>query len=58
MTSASLDFERAGTRLTAYAERALFWPRGRCLLLADLHLGKGEVLRREARPMTWPGSRP
>ncbi|ROR25124.1 putative phosphoesterase [Comamonas sp. BIGb0124] len=56
MTSASLDFERAGTRLTAYAERALFWPRGRCLLLADLHLGKGEVLRRAGIPVPRGGT--
>lgn len=37
---------RAGTRLIALGERALYWPAGRALLLADLHLGKADVFRR------------
>ena len=35
----------AGERLQLFAERALYWPARRRLLLADLHLGKGDVLR-------------
>ena len=35
-----------GERLQLHADRALYWPaRGR-LLIADLHLGKGDVFRR------------
>ena len=36
----------AGERLELHSERAVFWPREKCLLLADLHFGKGSVLRR------------
>jgi DNA ligase-associated metallophosphoesterase len=43
---AGLALEVGGERLVALADRALHWPaRGR-LLLADLHLGKGDVFRR------------
>ena len=38
--------EVAGETLTLHADRALFWPRVRWLLLADVHFGKGAVLRR------------
>jgi len=38
--------EVAGERLQLHADRALFWPRMRWLLLADVHFGKGAVLRR------------
>jgi len=43
---ASLTVERAGQPVQLLAERALFWPARRWLLIADLHLGKGEALRR------------
>ncbi len=36
----------AGETLELHGERALHWRRGRCLLVADVHLGKGAVLRR------------
>lgn len=36
----------AGEHMLLHAERALFWPRERTLLLADLHLGKGQVFRK------------
>ncbi len=36
----------AGESLDLHAERALYWHRRRCLLLADVHFGKGSVLRR------------
>jgi len=38
--------EVAGERLQLHAECALYWPRMRWLLLADVHFGKGAVLRR------------
>ena len=37
--------ELAGETMLLHAERVLFWPRERTLLLADLHLGKGQVFR-------------
>lgn len=36
----------AGERFTLHADRALWWPRLRSLLVADVHFGKGSVLRR------------
>jgi len=43
---ACLGLDVGGERLVALADRALHWPaRGR-LLIADLHLGKGDVFRR------------
>jgi DNA ligase-associated metallophosphoesterase len=43
---ASFALDLGGEALVALADRALHWPaRGR-LLLADLHLGKGDVFRR------------
>ena len=36
----------AGETLELHSERALHWRRERCLLVADVHLGKGAVLRR------------
>jgi DNA ligase-associated metallophosphoesterase len=41
-----LAIEFAGETLELFAGRALHWPRLRRLLLADLHLGKGDVFRR------------
>lgn len=38
--------EVAGETLQLHAERALYWPRMRWLMLADVHFGKGAVLRR------------
>lgn len=40
-----LALQVAGETLLLDAERAVYWPRRRCLLLADVHLGKGSVLR-------------
>lgn len=39
------ELELAGETMVLHAERVLFWPRERTLLLADLHLGKGQVFR-------------
>jgi len=36
----------AGETLRLLPERALFWPRTRTLLLADLHVGKVETFQR------------
>jgi DNA ligase-associated metallophosphoesterase len=41
-----LAIEVAGETLVLHRERALWWPRRRTLLLADVHFGKGSVLRR------------
>ncbi len=41
-----LDLEIAGEPMRALGERALYWPARRRLLIADLHLGKGDVFRR------------
>lgn len=35
----------AGEPMQLWADRALFWPARRRLLIADLHLGKGDVFR-------------
>lgn len=41
-----LAVEVAGETLALHGERAVFWPRMRWLLLADVHFGKDAVLRR------------
>ena len=41
-----LHTQIAGEPFTLHAERALWWPRLRSLLVADVHFGKGSVLRR------------
>lgn len=43
---ASLALDLAGESVQLLADRALFWPAASLLLIADLHLGKGEALRR------------
>lgn len=40
-----IDIDIAGERMQLFADRALFWPARRRLLIADLHLGKGDVFR-------------
>ena len=42
----SLDVTLAGEALVLLAGRALYWPRRRRLLIADLHLGKDAAFRR------------
>jgi DNA ligase-associated metallophosphoesterase len=39
--------ELAGERVLLHGERALHWPRRRTLIVADTHLGKDAVFRRE-----------
>jgi len=36
----------AGEAIELHADRAIYWPRRQRLLIADLHLGKGDVFRR------------
>lgn len=40
-----LPLRCAGEPVELHAERALYWPRGRTLFVADVHLGKGAALR-------------
>lgn len=44
--AAELDLRVAGEPMRALGDRALYWPARRRLLIADLHLGKGDVFRR------------
>lgn len=43
---ASLEFAFGGEPLQALGDRALYWPARNRLMIADLHLGKGDVFRR------------
>lgn len=43
---APLDFVFGGEPLRALGDRAVYWPARNRLLIADLHLGKGDVFRR------------
>ncbi|MGY0611162.1 ligase-associated DNA damage response endonuclease PdeM [Luteimonas sp. A501] len=50
------DLRIAGEPMRLHAERALYWPaRGR-LLIADLHLGKGDILRAAGIPVPTGGT--
>lgn len=42
----TLPLTLAGESLQLRPERAIYWPRARTLLVADVHLGKGAALRR------------
>lgn len=46
----------AGEPMQAFAERALYWPARRRLLIADLHLGKGDVFRAAGVPLPSGGT--
>ncbi|WEN13972.1 ligase-associated DNA damage response endonuclease PdeM [Rhodanobacter sp. AS-Z3] len=41
-----MRLEIAGESLELHAERAAYWRHAKCLLVADVHFGKGAVLRR------------
>lgn len=41
-----MQIELQGELLDLYPERALYWPRTRTLIVADVHLGKGAAFRR------------
>lgn len=51
-----LAIDIAGERLDLHADRALYWPARRSLLIADLHLGKGDSLRAAGIPVPTGGS--
>ncbi|TDL76330.1 ligase-associated DNA damage response endonuclease PdeM [Palleronia sediminis] len=50
----ALDFDFAGERLTARGTGALWWAARRCLVVADLHLGKAERFARKGRAQLPP----
>jgi uncharacterized protein len=41
----SVAFDLGGERFLALAERALYWPAQKRLILGDLHLGKADIFR-------------
>ena len=43
--SERLEIEIAGESVWLLADRAIYWPREQTLLIADLHLGKGDTFR-------------
>jgi len=47
----------AGEQVCLLADRALYWPARRRLIIADLHLGKGSVLREGGIPVPSGGTR-
>lgn len=49
--AASLRLDAAGHELRLLAQRAVWWPAERTLLLADLHLGKGALFRAHGQPV-------
>lgn len=52
-----LELHIAGEPMQAFADRALYWPARRRLLIADLHLGKGNVFRWAGIPVPSGGTR-
>lgn len=46
----------AGHAMQAWGQRALFWPEAGMLVIADLHLGKGDVFRRGGVPLPGGGT--
>lgn len=47
----SLWIEAAGESLALQPDGSVWWPRGRTLFAADLHLGKGAAFRAQGQPM-------
>ncbi len=47
----SLEITVAGEQLVLFADRAVYWPRKRTLLVADTHWGKAATLRAAAIPI-------
>lgn len=46
-----MDLDWGGARLRLRADKAVAWPARRSLLVADLHLGKGQTFRRLGVPV-------
>ncbi|MDQ3040293.1 MAG: ligase-associated DNA damage response endonuclease PdeM [Pseudomonadota bacterium] len=44
--ASSMRVELAGETVELHGARAMFWPRRKRLLMADLHLGKADIFRR------------
>ena len=55
--AAELHVALAGEPVVLHADRALYWPRGGSLLIADLHLGKGDAFRRAGVAVPSGGTR-
>lgn len=54
---AAAELVIAGERMRLLADRALYWPARNRLLIADLHLGKGDILRSAGIPVPSGGTR-
>ncbi len=52
-----MDMVLAGETLRLYADRALYWPAKRRLLVADLHLGKDDTFRAAGIALPTGGTR-
>lgn len=52
----SLRIDIAGEPMQLLADRALYWPRRQRLLIADLHLGKGDTFRAAGIPVPTGGT--
>ncbi len=46
-----MEITLAGERVRLLSERALYWPRMRSLIVADLHFGKADVFRARGIPV-------
>src|SRR5690606_15254096 len=53
---AAVDLVIAGEPMRLFAGRALYWPARSRLLIADLHLGKGDILRGAGIPVPSGGT--
>jgi DNA ligase-associated metallophosphoesterase len=51
MADASVEISAAGERIILMPQRTAYWPARSTLLLADLHLGKGETLAAHGVPV-------
>ena len=51
MPESVCEIEISGERLTLLADKALWWPARKTLLVADVHLGKVETFQRYAIPL-------
>lgn len=56
MNARAVPLDLGGERLLLLPDRAVAWPARRTLLIADLHLGKGEILRRHGIPVPRGGT--
>lgn len=51
MDDGLVDIEVAGERLELMPQRAIYWPAGGSLLVADVHAGRVETLRTDGAPV-------